>query len=152
MSDIKNHPAADMNSTEPIIVVDDDMDDHFIFQEVAARLNLQNELLFFRNGNEVLPYLRTTTQRPFIIFCDLNMPQMNGLELLKQINSEEQLRKKSIPFVFFTTGASVHQVREAYDLTVQGFFIKESSFTETEKTFKLILDYWDKCLHPNSVK
>lgn len=141
-----------MTSSGPIIIVDDDTDDHFIFKEVAARLNLQNEILFFRNGHDVLPYLRTTTQKPFIIFCDVNMPQMDGLELRKVIQAEDYLRSKSIPFVFFTTGASLHQVRQAYDLTVQGFFIKESSFTETEKTFKLILDYWDKCLHPNTVK
>lgn len=141
-----------MTNSGPIIIVDDDTDDHFIFKEVAARLNLSNEVLFFRNGNDVLPYLRTTTQKPFIIFCDVNMPQMDGLELRKTIQNEEHLRRKSIPFVFFTTGANVHQVRLAYDLTVQGFFIKESSFAETEKTFKLILEYWDKCLHPNAVK
>lgn len=141
-----------MTSSGPIIIVDDDTDDHFIFKEVTTRLSLPNEVLFFRNGNEVLPYLRTTAQKPFIIFCDLNMPQMDGLELRKTIQSEEYLRSKSIPFVFFTTGASLQQVRQAYDLTVQGFFIKEASFAETERTFKLILDYWDKCLHPNTVK
>lgn len=139
-----------MNSKEPIIIVDDDTDDHAIFQEVAERLNLQNELLFFRNGLELLAYLRITTQKPFIIFCDMNMPQMGGLELRRHINEDEFLRKKSIPFVFFTTAASNEQIREAYDLTVQGFFLKESSFIETENTFKLILDYWSKCKHPNS--
>jgi CheY-like chemotaxis protein len=141
-----------MYSQEPIIIIDDDMDDHYIFREIAERLNLRNELIFFRNGLEVLPYLRTTTQHPFIIFCDMNMPQMDGLELRKRINEEEFLRKKSIPFVFFTTAASAQQIRQAYDLTVQGFFIKESSFIETERTFKLILDYWDKSKHPNSVR
>lgn len=140
----------DMNFKEPIIIVDDDADDHAIFQEVAERLNLQNELLFFRNGLELLAYLRITPQKPFIIFCDMNMPQMGGLELRRQINNDEFLRKKSIPFVFFTTAASTSQIREAYDLTVQGFFLKESSFIETENTFKLIIDYWSKCRHPNS--
>jgi CheY-like chemotaxis protein len=141
-----------MNTREPIIIVDDDTDDHFIFREIAAKLNLANELLFFRNGLEVLSFLRTTTLKPFIIFCDMNMPQMDGLQLRRQINQEEQLRKKSIPFVFFTTAASKQQIQEAYDLTVQGFFLKESSFIETENTFKLILEYWDKCRHPNSVR
>jgi CheY-like chemotaxis protein len=140
-----------MNTTEPIIIVDDDMDDHFIFREIALKLKLNNELLFFRNGAEVLPYLRTTDQRPFIIFCDMNMPNMDGLELRRQINNDEYLRKKSIPFIFFTTAASKQQVQQAYDLTVQGFFLKESSFIETEKTFQLIIDYWRKCKHPNTV-
>jgi CheY-like chemotaxis protein len=141
-----------MYTKEPIIIVDDDLDDHFIFKEIAERLKLTNELIFFRNGAEVLPYLRTTLQKPFIILCDMNMPTMDGLELRRQMNKEEYLRKKSIPFVFFTTATSTQQVQEAYDLTVQGFFLKESSFDETEKTFKLIIDYWDRCKHPNSVR
>lgn len=141
-----------MITEEPIIIIDDDTDDHAIFNEIAQRLKLTNKLLFFRNGTDVLPYLRTTSDKPFIIFCDINMPVMDGLALRKQINSEEYLRKKSIPFIFFTTAASKQQVIEAYDLTVQGFFIKETSFIETENTFKLILDYWDKCKHPNAVR
>lgn len=141
-----------MYTQEPIIIIDDDLDDHAIFKEIADRLNLTNELIFFRNGLEVLPFLRTTTTQPFIIICDMNMPIMGGLELRKKINSEEMLRKKSIPFIFFTTASNDRQINEAYDLTVQGFFIKESSFIETEKTFKLILDYWDKCKHPNSFR
>jgi CheY-like chemotaxis protein len=141
-----------MYSQEPILIIDDDLDDHAIFKEISERLKLTNELIFFRNGLEVLPFLRTTDKKPFIIICDMNMPIMGGLELRKKINEEEYLRKKSIPFIFFTTASSNRQVQEAYDLTVQGFFIKESSFIETENTFKLILDYWDKCKHPNAVR
>ena len=139
-----------LSSRDPIVIVDDDTDDHFIFKEIAQKLKLANEVKYFRSGHEVLHYLRTTTDRPFIIFCDINMPQMDGLALRREINGEEYLRKKSIPFVFFTTTASEQQIKEAYDLTVQGFFIKESSFIETEKTFRLILDYWERCKHPNS--
>ena len=138
-------------SSDPIIIVDDDTDDHYIFKEIADRLKLENEVKFFRNGKEVLTYLETTKDKPFIIFCDLNMPHMDGLELRRTINNEEHLRRKSIPFIFFTTAASKAQIREAYDLTVQGFFLKESSFIETELTFRLILEYWDKCKHPNAV-
>lgn len=141
-----------MFSKEPIIVVDDDLDDHFIFREIAERIRLTNEIIFFRNGFEFINYLKTTTDNPFIIFCDINMPTMGGLETRKRIIEDDYLRKKSIPFVFFTTAASKVQVSEAYELTVQGFFIKQPSFDETERTFKLILDYWDRCKHPNSYK
>jgi CheY-like chemotaxis protein len=139
-----------MNSLGPIIIVDDDTDDHFILNEIADKIKLMNELIFFRNAGDVLTYLRTTLQKPFLIFCDINMPQMDGLELRRQIDSDELLRRKSIPFVFFTTAASKQQIAEAYELTVQGFFLKESNFSESEATFKLIIDYWSKCKHPNS--
>lgn len=140
-----------MMNRGPIIIVDDDIDDHYIFEEIAQKLKLSNKVRFFRNGREAITYLRTTKDKPFLIFCDINMPEMDGLDLRRQINNEEYLRQKSIPFVFFTTAASPSQVKEAYDLTVQGFFIKEMSFEQTETTFKLILDYWDHCKHPNSV-
>jgi CheY-like chemotaxis protein len=133
---------------EPIIVIDDDTDDHFIFNEVCQKLNLQNELKFFKTGPSALEYLRSTQDRPFIIFCDINMPQMNGLELRRMIDKDEALRKKSIPFIFFTTAASRSQINEAYSLTVQGLFIKESSFDDTEKVLRLIFEYWQKCKHP----
>ena len=140
------------SSTGPIIFVEDDTDDQFIYEEICNRLRLPNKLKFFRAGEAVLNYLRETTDKPFIIFCDINMPEMNGLQLRKQINDEEHLRRKSIPFVFFSTAASAEQVRTAYDLTVQGFFLKEHSLATTEATIKMILDYWGKCKHPNSVK
>jgi CheY-like chemotaxis protein len=137
---------------EPIIFVDDDSDDHFICQEICNRIGTDIVTKFFTSGEELLSYLRTTTDKPFIIFCDINMPQMSGLQLRKHINDDEQLRKKSIPFVFFSTAASREQIRQAYDLTVQGFFLKEQNFTESESTLKLILDYWKLCKHPNSVR
>lgn len=141
-----------MTNREPIIIVDDDIDDHYIFQEIILKLKIDNKIRFFRNGSEALTYLKTTKDRPFIILCDINMPEMDGLELRRQINADQYLKLKSIPFVFFTTAASPAQVNEAYDLTVQGFFIKEMSFEQTETTFKLIVDYWDRCKHPNSVQ
>lgn len=99
----------------------------------------------------MLDYLRTTVEKPFIIFCDINMPMMSGLQLRQVIYNDEFLRQKSIPFVFFTTAASEEQVREAYNLTVQGFFLKPPSFEEIRKLFRLIIEYWDMCRHPNAV-
>lgn len=135
----------------PIIFLDDDTDDHFIFTEICNKLGVGDRLKFFTRGRELLEYLRSTTDRPFIIFCDINMPEMSGLRVRKEINDDPQLREKSIPFVFFSTAASPDQIREAYRLTVQGFFLKAQSFSENEAIFKMILNYWQRCKHPNSV-
>jgi CheY-like chemotaxis protein len=141
-----------VHSKGPLIIVDDDYDDHFIFNEICNRLHVENELKFFKNGEELIDYLNKTTDQPFIILCDISMPGVDGLDLRRKIAANETLRMKSIPFIFFSTSASPTQVRDAYDLTVQGFFLKQPSFIETEKTFKLIMEYWDACLHPNAVK
>jgi CheY-like chemotaxis protein len=137
---------------EPIIFLDDDTDDHFIFSEICKKLGVRKPLKFFRSGEELLGYLRVTEDKPFIIFSDINMPQMSGLVLRRLINDDEYLRQKSIPFVFFSTAASPEQIKEAYNLTVQGFFLKEATFDELEETLGMILAYWKKCKHPNAVK
>jgi len=141
-----------MSLNGPIIFIDDDADDQFIFKEICHKLGLTNPLKFFNNGSAILNYLWETQETPFIIFCDINMPEMDGLQLREHIYNEEQLRRKSIPFVFYSTAATDEQVRLAYDLTVQGFFIKEQNFADMECTFKLILDYWTKSIHPNRKK
>lgn len=140
-----------MSVTGPIIFVEDDEDDLFIYEEICRKLNLPNKLIFFRQGEAAIEYLRRTSDKPFIIFCDINMPEMDGLQMRRQINDEEHLRRKSIPFVFFSTAATDQQVAMAYDLTVQGFFIKESNFAEVESNIKMIVDYWSKCKHPNKI-
>ena len=135
-----------------ILLVDDDADDQFIYEEICRKIGVANKLKFFHQGAALLTYLRETADKPFIIFCDINMPEMDGIQIRREINNEERLRRKSIPFVFFSTAANNAQVRTAYDLTVQGFFLKEQNFSETEATFRMILKYWEKCQHPNQVK
>jgi len=139
-----------MSIQGPVIFVEDDADDQYIYREACQKLGVKN-VKFFPSAESVLTYLRETTEKPFIIFCDINMPVQDGLELRKTINAEEHLRQKSIPFVFFSTAAAPSQVQRAYDLTVQGFFLKEQRFEETQATIKMILDYWQKCYHPNNL-
>lgn len=141
-----------MISNEPIIIVDDDLDDQFLMKKICEDLKVENEILFYDDGNEVLQYLRTTTQKPLIIICDINMPIMTGLELRREINKDDYLHRKSIPFVFFSTAASPAQIREAYNLAVQGFFLKETTVEKIKHTLKMILEYWSHSKHPNSVK
>jgi CheY-like chemotaxis protein len=104
----------------PIIVVDDDPDDHVILHTVFENLGITSPVKFFSDGTSVLEYLRSSLDEPFIIFCDINMPRISGLDLREIINEDHMLRRKSIPFVFISNGANVKQIRRAYELTVQG--------------------------------
>lgn len=134
----------------PIIIVDDDDDDHYILKRVCEKLGITSPILFFAEGNKLLNYLRATTEKPFIILCDVNMPVMNGLELKRIIDTDDMLRRKGIPFVFFSTSAMTSIVKQAFEMSVQGFFIKAQSLEELENTLKIIFDYWSKCEHPNT--
>ncbi len=141
-----------MNKNGAIIVVEDDVDDQELFTIVFKALDYKNKILFFNDGQEALTYLTAKTSEPFIVFSDINMPKLNGMELRKQIHENEDIRVKTIPYLFFTTSAEQEAVIDAYSKSIQGFFVKPSSFHELKSTIKIIVDYWQTCESPNYVK
>ena len=140
-----------MSNDGPIILVEDDEDDREILLEVFEHLSIKNELKFFTNGKDVIDYLLVTTDQPFIIITDVNLPRMGGTELCQRIQTDPVLRKKSIPFVFLSTSADPTAVHKAYEMSVQGYFQKAHSFDDIQRMIKLIVDYWTVCRHPNNI-
>lgn len=133
-----------------IIVIEDDKEDQELFSEAIAELRILNPIIFFGEGVSALEYLQKTIEQPFIIFCDINVPLMNGLQLREHIDADPILRRKSIPFIFYTTSLNKPEIEKAYDMMVQGYFVKENTFTAAKESIKLIVDYWGKCKHPNT--
>lgn len=138
-----------MNKTGPIIVIEDDMDDQELLTEIFKKLNYRNEIVFYKDGNKALEFLNNTDVQPFLILSDINMPKMNGFELRNKVFTNEQLQTKCIPYLFFTTGANKKAVREAYALSVQGFFLKSNTVQGLENTIKKIVEYWQECIAPS---
>jgi CheY-like chemotaxis protein len=136
----------------PIVIIEDDVDDQFLLKKVFERIGFMSELIFFDNGKEAFQYLTTTDQHTFLILCDINMPVMNGLELRAQLNNDELLRRKSIPFIFLSTAVRTSDIEKAYDMTVQGFFQKETTLDKMEEVLHYIVMYWNKSKHPNSIR
>ncbi len=135
--------------TGPIVLVEDDVDDQEFICEALKALQVTNEVIIFENGQKALDYLNLTTQKPFLIISDVNLPVMNGLQLKTKIFASEYLRSKSIPFIFLSTSADIRAVNQAYDLSVQGFFVKESSYDKIKEQLSMIVNYWSLCKHPN---
>ena len=109
-------------------------------------------MVLLDNCNDALNYLKTTADQPFVIFCDVNMPGLSGIEFKRRIDDDQQLRRKSIPFVFYSTSVDQKTVNEAYtQMTVQGFFQKKNSIEAIKNAIRLILDYWSECKHPNTI-
>lgn len=140
-----------MAKSGPIIIVDDDLDDEELIKEALTELGVSNKIIHFANGEDAFLYLRSTLEQAFLILCDVNMPKLNGVEFKRKIDEDPELRKKSIPFVFFTTSVDQSAVTESYTkMTVQGFFKKSNSYEELKKLLTLIIDYWKICYHPNT--
>jgi CheY-like chemotaxis protein len=141
-----------MNKTGPIIVIEDDRGDKELLNIVFNELDFKNEIIFFEDGEKALEYLINTAVEPFIILSDINMPKLNGLELREKIHTNEDLRLKCIPYLFFSTSSEQKHIIDAYSKSVQGFFVKPHSVEELLRIIKIIVEYWQECESPNYVK
>src|SRR5687767_15325981 len=140
-----------MSKLGPIVIVEDDLDDQEMIQEAIEGLGIKNKLVFFDRALKAFDFLKSIREQPFLILSDVNLPIQNGIEFKRQIDEDNDLRHKSIPFVFYSTAVDKNSVNTAYqELTVQGFFKKKNTYDELKSDLKLIVDYWKTCKHPNS--
>lgn len=140
-----------MASNGPIVVVEDDKDDQEIMAELLKKLRPDHKVIFFGNTHDAFQYLKYTSDNPFIILSDVNLPIQNGLEFKRQIDNDPELRRKSIPFIFLSTSVNQQSVIEAFTkMSTQGFFKKPGTMAEFNQLMNRILDYWSDCKHPNA--
>jgi CheY-like chemotaxis protein len=138
-----------VNKNGPVIVIEDDADDQDFLREIFDKLNYQNKVVFFFDGQEALNHINATNDPPFLILSDINMPKLDGFALRKKLKTDAKLRNKCIPYLFFSTASNQKAVIDAYSQSVQGFFIKSPSMAELEKTISAIMEYWRRCAAPN---
>jgi CheY-like chemotaxis protein len=139
-----------MNSKGPVIIIEDDADDQEVLGHIFEKLDYGNKVIFFTDGQDALDYLNKTEVMPFLILSDINMPKLDGFALRAKIREDAALQIKCIPYLFFSTAADQKAVVNAYSMSVQGFFIKQNSVSELEKTIKVMMDYWQRCVAPNN--
>jgi DNA-binding NtrC family response regulator len=141
-----------MNKKGPIIIIEDDMDDQEILADIFKELSYENKLIFFGDSVQALEYLTSTDIEPFLVLSDINMPKLNGMELREKIHNNEDLRMKSIPYLFFSTSAEQKHVIDAYSRSIQGFFVKPPNYDKLKKIIVNIVEYWQACESPNYIK
>lgn len=138
-----------LNKNGPIIIIEDDEDDQEFLTEMFHKLNYQNEIVFFFDGQDALDHINASQDLPFLILSDINMPKLDGFELRQKLRTDSKLSNKCIPYLFFSTAANQKAVIDAYSKSVQGFFVKQNSMAELEKTISAIMEYWRRCAAPN---
>jgi CheY-like chemotaxis protein len=90
-----------MNVVRSIVLVDDDRDDQEIFKSACCVVNRSAQVFGFENGEQALKDLPGLPTLPDVIFLDLNMPRLNGMEVLQELKHSPRL--KSVPVVIYST-------------------------------------------------
>jgi CheY-like chemotaxis protein len=130
-----------MRSSQPIMLVEDDAADVLIIKRALNELRITNELIQINNGEEGLVYLKDLSNpRPCIIFLDLNMPKMNGIEFLKIIKNEDAL--KQIPVIALTTSQNNEDVAACFKNGIAGYIVKPVDYKKFVKAVRIVDLYW----------
>ena len=139
-----------MNKNGPVVIIEDDLDDQEFLTMIFKSLNYPNKLILFSTGFLAFDFLSTTEEIPFIILSDVHMPRVSGIDLKNKIKSDCESGIQCVPFIFFSTSSTKSMLIDAYTKSTQGYFLKDSSLIELEKTIKVIMEYWKRCVSPNN--
>ncbi|UBV43597.1 response regulator [Deinococcus taeanensis] len=112
-----------------ILLVEDSEADIILTQEAFAEAGILVQLHVARDGVEALEALRTPDfmPRPDVILLDINMPRMNGLELLKEIKHDPSLM--TIPVIMLTTSKAEEDILRSYEAYAASYVVKPVEFT-----------------------
>jgi CheY-like chemotaxis protein len=124
---------------ETILLDEDDEIDVKALHRAFEKLKIATPVVVARDGVEGWEMLQTLP-RPYLIITDINMPRMNGIELLRKIRQSEEFRD-SIVFALTTSNDEQDKV-DAYHLNVAGYMLKTDMGTSFTRAIELIDNFW----------
>ena len=125
-----------------ILLVEDDEVDVMNVRRSFDKNKITNPLYVAFNGIQALEMLRTgeVPNKRRLVLLDLNMPRMNGIELLRELRKDSELR--AIPVVVLTTSDAEKDKIEAFDLNVAGYLVKPVTFPGFAELMATLNKYW----------
>jgi two-component system, chemotaxis family, response regulator Rcp1 len=128
-----------------VLLVEDSPGDVRLMREAFREASTDLRLHVAEDGIEAMAFLNkegdySTAPRPNFILLDLNLPKMDGLEVLQQIKSRDDL--KTIPTVILTTSDAGTDIIKSYDLQANCFFTKPVQLDNFVNLIKSIIDFW----------
>lgn len=137
-----------MHMSKCILLVDDNVNDaELTLMALAKTGKAPPEVVVTRDGEEALDYLycrgnfqKRDQENPIVVLLDLKMPKVDGLEVLRQIKADANL--KTIPVVMLTSSHETQDLRQCYQLGVNAYVVKPMEFNQFMKTVQEIEAFW----------
>ena len=140
--------------TTTLLLAEDDPDDRLLVEDALEEVRWTADLHAVEDGQDLMDYLRhhgayadaEARPTPSLILMDLKMPRKDGHEALKEIREDPRLRH--IPVVILTTSKAEEDVMRSYDLGVNSFITKPSSFASLLEVMANLRRYWFEVVTP----
>jgi CheY-like chemotaxis protein len=131
-----------------ILLVEDNEDDILLTKRSFNKNKIANQLIVVRNGEEAFDYLnrkgkyknKKANELPILILLDIEMPKMNGIKFLKELQNKEKL--KHIPVVILTASDEEKDIISSYKYNVNSYIIKPVDFDQFTRIIKQLGMYW----------
>ncbi len=136
------------NKTVEILLVEDNDQDAELAIRSLMKSNVANDIVRLTNGEEALEFIfgegkykyRSTGNQPKVVFLDLKMPKVDGLEVLEAVRAQEETR--NLPIVILTSSKEENDVARSYRLGANSYVVKPVEFASFAKTVRKIGRYW----------
>ncbi len=136
-----------MPASKLILLADDDPNDAELILYALADPPCTNEVVVAQNGVEALDYMfregafkHRADPDPALVLLDLNMPKVDGLEVLQRLKADEQLKK--IPAVMMSSARLEPDLARSYELGANAYVVKPVEFPRFVDTIKQIANFW----------
>lgn len=126
-----------------VIYIEDRKEDILLFKRIVEQEFNNINLIIFEDSEKVLESIENKNFNKLsanIVFIDINMPKVSGLELLKVFN-DNKIYKKT-PKIIFSSSKERSDINNAYELNSNSYIEKPKNFIEFKKTLKETLNYW----------
>lgn len=131
-----------------IVIVDDNPNDAELMLHSLRKYLLANNLIVLEDGEQALDFIfcrgqyseRDINKSPKVIFLDLKLPKVDGLDVLKQVKSNEQTRK--IPVIIVSSSKEDSDIVKAYKLGANSYIVKPIDFIKFRETINQLGSYW----------
>lgn len=133
---------------QQILLVEDSSDDELLTLRALRKNNFAAQVVIVHDGQEALDYLfsdgefagRETFDQPNMVLLDINLPKLNGLEVLKQVRSDQ--RTRYLPIVMLTSSSEESDIRSSYDDGANSYVLKSIDFKEFSTAMAYTVQYW----------